>query len=144
MLDALLQANMTFPHGAAYGPTSLLLRFNTADEHIGPSADDFFGYECALNPGSAPPVASLGYHAHMYTAMESGPAADVPAGRSFVFRVELDATRAGLAFEYFVDGKSQAKWTDADEGHAKAVSGVGVGVRAFDGAVVFHSLSFGM
>eukprot|EP01051_Picozoa_sp_SAG22_P001430 SAG22_NODE_56_length_23716_cov_11.146759_9_plen_546_part_00 len=81
----------------------------------------------------------------MYAALESGPSAAVPAaGKSFVFRVELDAsTAAGLVFEYFVDGKSQAKWTDADKSHAAAVSGAAVGVRAFDGAVVFHSLKFG-
>eukprot|EP01051_Picozoa_sp_SAG22_P001429 SAG22_NODE_56_length_23716_cov_11.146759_8_plen_68_part_00 len=46
---------MTFPHGAAHGPTSLLLRFDSTDKRLGPNADDFFGYECVLCDSQSPP-----------------------------------------------------------------------------------------
>ena len=53
-----------------YGPTSLLLRFNLQDKHIGPGADDFSGYECALQP---PNTASLGFHNHVRPAPTGHP-----------------------------------------------------------------------
>jgi hypothetical protein len=88
--------NMSFPADQPTGPTSILLRFDATDTHIGPGADDWIGYECAIQPGRA----SLGYHAHMYTALNDatgsfaarrrrGPLVILPPSFSFVLRIPI-------------------------------------------------------
>jgi hypothetical protein len=117
----------------------MLLRFNTADTHLGPGADDFSGYEVALAPG----VASLGYHAHDYSALNSAHVATAVTGKPLLFRVELQQSSTQLTFTYMVDGEVVATFVDDKAAHIQAVSGRGVAVRGFRGLATFEGLEFG-
>ena len=56
-------ANLSFPVAPApTGPTSILLRFDGQDKHIGPGADDWSGYEVAIQPGRVSLVPRVHYH----------------------------------------------------------------------------------
>ena len=117
----------------------MLLRFNTADKLLGPGADDFSGYEVALAPG----VASLGYHAHDYSALNSTRVVVAVTGRPLQFRVELEQSTTQLTFTYMIDGKVVATFVDDNAKQIKAVSYGGVAMRGFRGLATFEGLEFG-
>ena len=130
--------NLTFPSSGPTGPTSMLLRFDTADKNLGPGADDFSGYEVAIAPGHA----SLGYHAHDYTALDSTGVALV-LGKPLLFRVELEQSPTSLNFTYTVDGRMVATFAHTDAERIKLVAGGGVAVRGFSGLASFEGLEYG-
>lgn len=132
--------NLSFPlHGLPTGPTSLLLRFNGADKHIGPGADDWSGYECAVQPGRV----SLGFHNHDYTALNAtSGVSQAAAGKPLVFQVVLTATAKQLSFVFSIDGVVVADFAETDAVRMSQVKGSALGVRGFDGDATFYSLSF--
>ena len=131
--------NLSFPSRGPTGPTSMLLRFNAEDHAIGPGADDFFGYEVALAPG----VASLGYHAHEYVALNHTVVGAAVVGKPLLFRVELEQSSTRLAFTFMIGGKVVASFVHENARQIKAVSGGSVAVRGFQGLASFEGLEFG-
>ena len=132
--------NLSFPSDVSdAGPTSILLRFDSKDQHIGPNADEWKGYECAIQPGRL----SLGYHDHDYSALNATVAVSAAAaGKSLLFGLKLVATASELHFTYSIDGELVATYVESDKTRIGMVQGSGIALRGFHGLATFHSLTF--
>ena len=146
--DAGLRAavDILFPVGTTPGPTSVLVRFDAADTHLGEGGVDAFrGYECAIEPG----LVRLGFHDHSYKDLKDVSTDSVVQGRSHRLEIHLSwyPAQAGdkarnLGVSVSVDGVVLLSFNETDTKRLGAVAGSGIALRGFRGVAVFSALTF--
>ena len=138
--------DILFPEGTTPGPTSVLVRFDATDSHLGEGGVDAFrGYECAIEPG----LVRLGFHDHSYKDLKDVSTDSIAQGHTHHLEIDLawNSAEAGsharsLGVSVSVDGAVLLSFIETDTKRLSAVAGSGIALRGFRGVAVFSGLTF--